>query len=86
MSTSFKMTSVPTTASTDRDQHTHQLIEDLVEVAVDHAGAEHDALIVFEDGIDELGGEDAGEDCAYGPAHAVHTEGVERIVVAEARP
>ena len=61
------------------DADAGQLVEDLVPVAVDGA----DRSVLAEDGIDDAGGEDAGEDGSQSSAGAMHAEGIQRVVVAE---
>jgi len=63
-----------------RNADADKLIEDLAPMAVD--AARGDALAV--NGIDDTGGEYAGEEGAESASRAVNAEGVEGIVVAEA--
>ena len=52
-------------------------------MAVDCAGGEGIAGGVFEDGIDDAGGKEAGEQRADGSTGSVHAKGVKGVVVTE---
>ena len=59
----------------DDDADADELVDHLSGVALDQAGR----AAIFADG------EDAGQDGAGGAADRMHAEGVERVVIAEAR-
>ena len=79
-------TSVPTMAEHHGDGDAHQLVADLARSCRRpcRAGVRLPCASL-EDGVDGAGGEDTGEQRAECPARAVNAEGVQRIVVAEAR-
>ena len=79
----FRMTSVPTIASTQAMPHADQLVQHLPGVAVHQAQRHGFAGGILQAVVDRVGGEDAGEDRAQRSAGAVDAEGIQRVVVAE---
>src|SRR5262249_3944585 len=66
-----------------RHRDADQLVPDLPDVAVHPSERQRLAGGVLKTVVDQVGGEDAREDCAYGAARAVHAERIERIVITE---
>src|SRR5204862_1628373 len=62
-------------------QHAERLVEQLAGVAFEQAAWKRVAVCVFENWVHSAGGKNTSEQRAQRAARAVHTEGVERIVV-----
>jgi len=67
----------------DADGGADELVRHLGGVAIDPAESGGLAVGQLEPGVDQAGGEHAGQETSHHAAHAVNAEGVERIVVAE---
>ena len=84
-STNFKITKVPTAPRTQAIHDPDELIEQLVRISFQQARGENVPLRIFENRIDRAHREYSRQQRAQGAAGSMHSESVERIVIAKPR-
>src|SRR6185437_728935 len=62
----------------------HQLVEYLMKISLDHSGGQHVALSVLKNWVYGTRCENSRENCTESSTRSMNTEGIERVVVAEA--